>query len=163
MGLCALFYPVVFMKALIVLLFPLLACTPVSAQFVAKLEVKEPIEGVCNDKEVYALFPMFDGQEEAICPLSKEAVQKRLNAELAYLQENPKHSDGGMVHLLVNCKGEVVSCQMDHKTKSPVLDEQIIAVFKALGNWQPGKLNGKAIDSSNLWSFKIKRGKVQFD
>lgn len=151
------------MKVLIVCVLALLACSPLSAQFVAKLEVKEPIEGVCNDKEVYALFPMFDGQQEAVCPLSKEAVRKKLNAEVAYLQAHPKHSDKGMVHLLVNCRGEVVSCEMDKKTKSPELDEQIVAVFKGLGNWQPGKLNGETIDSSNLWSFTIKKGKLQLD
>jgi len=68
-----------------------------------------------------------------------------------------------MIGLVINCKGEVVQCKMDNKTKNPELDKQIEAVFNSLGSWKAGKLNGKEVDSSRLFSFKIKNGKFYFD
>lgn len=149
-------------KLLFTLCF-LLMCMIASAQFVATMEIKEPIPGLCNDKKVYALFPSFKGQEEAVCPVSKEQILERLNNEIQYLKNNPKYDDKGMIGLIINCKGEVVRCQMDNKTKTPELDNQIEAVFNSLGEWTSGKLNGKEVDTSRLFSFKIKNGKITFD
>ena len=56
-----------------------------AAQFVATMELKEPIPGLCNSKNVYALFPSFKGQEEAVCPVSREVIAQRLNAEIKFL------------------------------------------------------------------------------
>ena len=134
-----------------------------SAQFVAIMEVKEPIPGLCNDKEVYALLPSFKGQEEAICPLTKEKILERLNNEVPFLKDNPKYDDKGMIGLVINCKGIVVQCKMDNKTKSSELDKQIEAVFNSLGEWKSGKLNRKDVDTSRLFSFKIKNGLISFD
>ena len=140
------------------------ACTfSLSAQFVAKMEVKEPIEGLCNQNEVYALLSMFEGQKKAVCPISDEEILKRLNAEVQFVKDNPNYKDKGMIGLIVNCKGELVQCRMDNKTKSTVLDQQIEAVFKTLVKWKPGKLNGKKVDSSVLVSFKIKKGVFVFE
>ena len=135
----------------------------VSAQFVATMEVKEPIAGICNEKEVYALFSMLEGQEEAICPVYKDELLKRLNSEVQFLLDNPKFKGNGMIGLVINCKGEVVQCKMDNKTNSTELDTQIEAVFNSLGDWKAGKLNGNKVDSSILYSFKIKKGKITFD
>jgi hypothetical protein len=133
-----------------------------TGQFVAKMEVKEPIEGLCNDKEVYALFPSFKGQEEATCSLSKESILERLNAEVPFLKDNPKFKDEGMIGLIINCRGEIVKCKMDNKTKNAELDKQIETVFNSLGPWKAGKLDGKQVDTSRLFSFKIKGGKISF-
>lgn len=46
---------------------------------------------------------------------------------------------------------------MGVKTKDPELDSQLMAVFKTLGNWESGKLNEKNVDSTQLFSFKIKK------
>jgi len=126
------------------------------------MEVKEPIEGICNEKEVYALLP-FDGQEKAICPISENDILKRLNSEIQFLKDNPKFKGKGMIGLIINCKGEVVQCKMDNKTKSTELDKQIEEVFNTLGEWKAGKLNKKKVDSSVLYSFKIKKGKITFE
>jgi hypothetical protein len=134
-----------------------------SAQFVAKMEVKEDIPGICDKNEVYALFPSFKGQEEAVCPVTKEEILQKLNSEVTFLKDNPKYKDKGMIGLVINCKGEVVKCKMDNKTKSPELDKQIEVVFNSLGSWKAGKLNGKEVDTSRLFSFKIKDGKFTFD
>jgi hypothetical protein len=134
-----------------------------TAQFVAKMEVKENIPGICDKNEVYVMFPSLKGQEEAVCPVSKEEILKRLNSEVKFLKDNPKHKDKGMIGLIINCKSKVVQCKMDNKTKSPALDKQIEAVFNSLGEWKAGKLDGKEVDTSRLYSFKIKNGEFTFD
>ncbi|HEX5168474.1 MAG TPA: hypothetical protein VFW11_04830 [Cyclobacteriaceae bacterium] len=151
------------MRLTLFTLFHLTAYLSASGQFVATMEVKEPIPGVCNEKEVYAIFPMFKGQEEAICPATNEAILERLNNEVQFVKDNPKYDDKGMIGLIINCRGEVVKCKMDNKTKKSELDKQIEDVFNSLGAWKAGKLNGKEVDTSKLFSFKIRNGKFSFD
>jgi hypothetical protein len=151
------------MKHLIIGITLLFSSVSISAQFIAELQLDEPVEGICNMKHIYSLFPMFDGQEEAICPITKEQVLARLNSEIQFLKENPKFKSKGMIDLLINCKGEVVQCKMDTKTKDKNLDKQIEALFSKLGKWKAGKLDGRPVDSSLLYSFKIKKGKVTFE
>ena len=134
-----------------------------SAQFVARLEAKEPIAGVCNIKNIIVPFPNFKGQESAIMPISKKEIEARLNSELKFLSENPTYTDKGMIGLVVNCKGELVQCRMDNKTQSAELDKQIEAIFNSLGEWKAGKLDGKPVDTSNLFSFTIENGKVKLN
>ncbi|MFL5766004.1 MAG: hypothetical protein ACJ77K_18815 [Bacteroidia bacterium] len=148
------------MKKIILIVSLALAGLTASAQLVAKMEVKEDIPGLCDKNEVYALIPSFKGQVEAACPVTKEEIQKRLNAEVAFLKDKPKYKDKGMIGLIVNCKGELIQCKMDNKTQNPELDQQIEAVFNSLGSWKAGSLNGKLVDSSILYSFKIKNGKL---
>jgi hypothetical protein len=147
-------------KALFVFLITS-TCLTASAQLVARMEMKEHVSGICNDQEVYGLFPNFKGQVESVCPISKEELVKRLNTEVVYLKENPKCKDKGMVDFLINCKGEVVQCRIGNRTKSPELDQQVLAVFKSLNKkWTAGTLDGKEVDSSILYAFKIKKGKI---
>lgn len=148
------------MRQLFLTIAALLSVLTASAQFVAKLEVKEDIPGICDKNEVYALFPSLTGQVEAVCPVTKEEIQKRLNEEVTFLKENPKHKDEGMIGLIINCKGELIQCEMDNKTKSTELDKQIETVFNSLGEWKAGKLDGTEVDTSRLYSFKIKNGQL---
>ena len=131
-----------------------------SAQFVAKVQIKEPIDGLCNYKEVYSLFPMFGDQKEAICPVSDEEILRRLDSAVVFLKDNPKFSGKGMVSIMISCKGDMVKCEIDNKTKDAGLDSQIVAVFASLGDWKAGKLNGSPVDSMRLYSFEIKKGKI---
>ena len=149
-------------KTILILLFLVIYCAS-SAQFVAMMEVKEPIPGLCNANQVYVLLSAFKGQEKAICPVSEDAILQRLNSEVKFLIDNPEYDDKGMIGLVINCKGDVVQCNMDNKTKSPELDKQIEDVFNSLGDWKPGKLKRKDVDTSQLFSFVIKDGKVSFD
>ena len=149
-------------KTILILLTSVFGLTA-SAQFVAKMEVKEDIPGICDKNEVYALFPSFKGQEEAVCPVTKDEILQKLNSEVSFLKDNPKYKDKGIIGLVINCKGEVVKCKMDNKTKSIELDKQIEAVFNSFGTWKTGKLNGKEVDTSRLFSFNIKNGKFTFD
>jgi hypothetical protein len=132
----------------------------VSAQFVARLEVKEPIPGVCNNDEVYALLPGLTGQVLAECSVSKQQMNDRLNEELQFLKDHPDHKDKGMIGLIINCEGKLVQCEMDNKTKSPELDRQIEKVFNSFQEWTAGTLNDNKVDTSRLFSFTIKKGKI---
>jgi len=130
------------------------------SQLVARAEIKEKIDGICDIKNVYSLFPMFGDQKEAICPVPDSIIEERLNKEVEFLKDKPDYKDKGMISVIINCKGEVVRCQIDNKSKSPVLDEQVVNVFKTLTSWKAGKLNGKDVDSLRLWSFEVKKGKI---
>ena len=61
---------------------------------------------------------------------------------------------------MISCKGDMVKCEIDNKTKDAGLDSQIVAVFASLGDWKAGKLNGSPVDSMRLYSFEIKKGKI---
>ena len=100
------------MKSILSFIIGVMALTPVNAQLVAKVEIKEHITGICNEKEVYALFPMFGDQKEAVCPVSNEEILRRLDSAVIFLKDNPKFSDKGIVNIMINCKGEVIKC--DH-------------------------------------------------
>jgi hypothetical protein len=146
-------------------LFVLLAITlflSSKAQF-ARMEVKNPIPGVCNQKNVFAILPMFKSQEEAKCPVSEKEIEKRLNGEVQFLKDSSGFSGKGMVSIIINCKGEVVQCEMDNKTKSQELDKQIVAVFSTLGKWKAGKVSGDDVDTVKLYSFEIKDGKIKLN
>lgn len=151
------------MKSFIFIVLLAHGCLFSSAQFVARMEAKEPIPGVCNIKNIIVPFPMFKGQESAVAPVDKKEIESRLNTEVKFLAENPTYSDKGMMGLIVNCKGEVVQCKMDNKTQNAELDKQIETVFNSLGEWKAGKLNGKPVDTSNLFSFTIENGRLKLN
>lgn len=63
------------MKKLTLVITLLVMYTVASAQFVAKVDMtKEDIPGICDKDEVYALFPSFKGQVEAVCPVSNDTI-----------------------------------------------------------------------------------------
>ena len=128
---------------------------------VARMEVTEPIEGICDNANVIAILPFpGNGQNKAIPSKTKEQLTAQLNVELAFLKDKPDYDDEGKVNLIINCNGELVRCQIDNKTKSNELDEQIVAVFSTLKQWTPGSINGNPVDTSVLYSFEIKDGKI---
>ena len=151
------------MKALFAIALLFVSSHLIQGQFVAKMEIKEPIEGICDINNVYALFPMFEGQKEALCPVSEKEILKRLNDQVQFIKDKPKYKDKGMIGLIINCKGELIHSKMDNETKSQELDRQIEQVFSSLGEWKAGKLNGKSVDSSKLFSFIIKKGKFYME
>jgi hypothetical protein len=128
---------------------------------VAKMEVKEPIKGVCDNSNVIAILPFpGNGQVKAKAPKSDEEITIELNSKVNFLKDKPDYEDKGMVSLIVNCKGELVKCEIDNKTKSPELDSQIVAVFAEMKIWTAGKLNNNSVDTVVLYSFTVKNGKI---
>lgn len=146
------------MKLFSILFLTLFSVQFSQAQLVAKAQLKEPIEGICDANEAYALMGFMDDQTDAKCPVAESEIQSRLNADVPFLKENPKFKAKGVMNVYVNCKGEVVKVTPD--TGNDELDAQIIKVFEGLGEWKAGKLNDKAVDSVTLYSFKIKKGQL---
>ena len=128
---------------------------------VARMEVKEPISGVCDNANVIVVLPLpGNGQVKAKAPKTDEEITLELNSKVNFLKDKPDYEDKGMVNLIINCKGELVRCEIDNKTKSPVLDSEIVAVFAEMKKWTAGTINGKAIDTVELYSFTISLGKI---
>jgi len=71
--------------------------------FVARMEVKEPIEGVCDNANVIAVLP-FPGntQIEAKPAKSESEIAKELNEKVVFLKDKPTYEDKGMVRLIIN-------------------------------------------------------------
>ncbi len=149
-------------KVSFILLLLLLTFTSFS-QFVARAQIKEKVEGICDIKNVYALMGMLKGQKEAVCAINKSEIEQMLNDSVPFIKDSARFTDKGMVSIIINCKGKVVQCKTDNTTKSPVLDEQIVAVFKNLTEWKAGQLDGEDVDSIRLWSFEIKNGKLKLN
>lgn len=132
-----------------------------TGNLIARMEVKEPIEGVCDNANVIVIMTFLNKDEvEAIPPKTDAELMQQLNSEVTFLKDKPDYEDKGMVNLIVNCKGDLVRCQIDNKTKSPELDSQILAVFAKMKNWTPGKVNKVSVDTAVLISFSIKNGKI---
>ncbi len=128
------------------------------------MEVKEPIEGVCDNDNVLVLSPVFGkGQVEAVCTVSEDEMEVMLNEKVQFLKDNPDFEGKGMMQFVINCKGEVCRCQIDNESGSEELDSQIIAVFKTFKDWKAGTYNGKAVDSMVLISYTFKEGKIIFN
>jgi len=128
---------------------------------IARMEVKEPIKGVCDNSNVLVILPISDnGQVKAQAPKSNEEITQELNARVTYLKDKSDYEDKGMVNLIVNCKGELVQCKIDTETKSPELDAQIVAVFEEMKKWTPGKVHNRPYDTILFYSFTIKKGKI---
>lgn len=129
--------------------------------FIARMEVTEPIDGVCDNANVIAVLPLpGSNQIPAVAPMTDEEIAKLLNTEVSFLKDKPDYNDKGMVNMIVNCKGEMVQCRTDTKTKSPELDAQILAVFTRLKNWTAGKVNNQSVDTVNLTSYTIENGVI---
>jgi hypothetical protein len=135
---------------------------PSPAQFVAILIVEHEFTGACNIDAIYAIFGNSASQSPAVCPLSREEILNRLNTEITFPGEPKNYSDDGVVAVIINCKGELVSCYMDRKTENPQVDEQILAVFNTLVSWKVAILNGKPVDSTQLFNFTIRKGIFSF-
>jgi poly(A) polymerase Pap1 len=131
---------------------------------IARMEVKEPIEGVCDQQNVLVLMSFFGAyQVEAKSPMTKAQITQELQEKVDFLKNNSEYNDKGMVNLIINCKGDLVQCKIDNKTKNPELDNQIVAVFSGLKKWTPGTYSGKPVDSVLLYSFVIENGKIKLN
>lgn len=108
-----------------------------------------------------AILPIPGNKQiKAQAPKTKEELTKELNSKVIFLKDNPDYEDNGMVNLIVNCRGELVRCQVGNKTKSPELDSQIAAVFAEMKTWTAGKVNNRPVDTLVLYSFTINNGKI---
>jgi hypothetical protein len=144
----------------ILLIAALFACKAASAQLIMTVEMREPVEGICDNEAVYGLYNGFTGQVEPECSATNEEIQQALN-EIPFLKANPKFkSKKGMIGFYVSCKGEMLECKMSVSTGNEELDKQLETVFGRFNDWQPGTLDGKEVDTRELVSFVVKGGKI---
>ena len=128
---------------------------------IATMQVDKPLLGVCDNSKVIAILPFpANGQIKAQAPLTDEEITKKLNDEVDFLKNKTDYNDKGMVNLIVNCEGKMVRYQIDNKTQSPELDQQIVNVFSQMIDWKAGTIHGKFVDTSVLYSFEIKNGVI---
>lgn len=144
------------MKSIIAFVLILLSTTSIQAQLIAKVQLKEKVVGICDHDNIYSLFNHWDGQVEPKCSISKEEMQEELN-KIQYLKDHPKFKGKGMIGMYVNCKGEVVGWRISIKLNEDI-DAELLKVFKTFNEWTAGTLNGKSVDSDELFSYKIKKG-----
>ena len=149
---------------LVVVLAGLYSCSSkntMATNFVARMEVKEPIPGVCNNANVIAILPFpGNGQVKAKPNITEQQIKDKLNKDVQFLKDKPSYNDKGMVSVIVNCKGQMVRCEIDNKTRNPELDSQIVAVFSELTEWSAATIKGQHVDSVVLYSFEIVNGKI---
>lgn len=134
--------------------------TIANAQIVAIREMKAPVEGVCDNAKVYAML-LFEGQKMQQCSMTKTEVEELLNRTVTYVRDNPKFKlkKHESVSTMVNCKSELVAVELD--TKSAEFNQQVIEAFRTMNaTWTAGTLNGKPVDSVDLWGIEIKKGRI---
>jgi hypothetical protein len=133
-------------------------------QIAMTMKVNEDITGLCDKTKVYSLYMMkqFPGSNatEGSYPMSDIELLKVLNERVTFLKENPKYNGKFSMRVIINCKGELVSCDLEDKTKNNDLDNQILEIFKSLGGWGAGTFNGELVDSTKPFYFRIKGGEI---
>ena len=134
-----------------------------NAQFIATMEVKEPIEGVCNQNGVYVILPFGNKkQTKAKSLLSDEEMEKRFNT-IEYWKSHPEFEKEITFNLVINCKGELVRQSFnnnENKTKDEALNEKLLEIVASFKEWKPATIKKKKVDSSLFLTIKIKNGKV---
>jgi uncharacterized protein (DUF2147 family) len=130
-------------------------------------EVKEGVKDLCNSTRVYLLYMMkqfpSSNAVEGKFPVSETELLQLLNEKTNYLKENPKYKGKFSVRVIVNCKGELIICNLEKKTRSDDFNKQILEVFTSLKGWAPGEFNGEIVDSTKSFYFKIKNGEIQME
>lgn len=153
----------IFLSVITLVLFYACSTTKKSpmSNMVARMQVDQPIPGVCDNSNVIAILP-FPGNEQikAEPPLTDEELTNKLRTEVDFLKDKVDYNDKGMVQLIVNCEGKMVRCQIDNKTQNAELDQQIVDVFSKMVDWKAGTVNGKRVDTSVLYSFEIVNGLI---
>jgi len=151
------------MKKQLLFILALVSSFVVNAQFVATMEVKEPIEGVCNQNGVYVILPIGSKKQvKAKSKLSDQEMEARFNA-LSYWKEHPEFEKKITFNLVINCKGEQVRQSFnnnDNKTEDEVLNQQLLEVVASFKEWKPATIKKKKVDSSLFLSIVVKNGKV---
>ncbi len=125
------------------------------------MEVKEPIEGVCNNDNVLVLMSFMDAKQvEAKNSVSKEKIAARIQETSTFLKDNPDFTGKGVVTCIINCKGELVQVSMSNKSESEKLDEEVMAIFEEQKQWTPGTYYGTPVDNVQLIRFEVENGVI---
>jgi hypothetical protein len=140
-----------------------ISVTSIKGQIIATIQMDKPVEGICDNNKVYALFSAFKDQSEAVCPLSKEEILKKVNENVTFIQADKKYKDNCGVRFLINCKGEVVRFEVNNHTKLEELGAHLDKALRPVTGWKPGKLHDTDVDSEFTFLFKVKKGQIVFE
>ncbi|MFD0836433.1 hypothetical protein ACFQ0I_11685 [Mariniflexile aquimaris] len=116
------------------------------------------IEGFCNQNELYLLMSELGGQTEPVSPVSISQIYDRLVREINLDNDFPKVKESKVVAIYINCQGKVVNVESEFKNEK--LNQRIYDIFNSLGVWKAGIKEGNPVDSTVLYHFKIKKGKL---
>lgn len=144
-------------KCITILFFIICNVSYAQTQLTTVDTIENKINGFCNEADLYIIINGFGYQQEAKCPISNNELTNRLE-ELQFFQENPKFKGEKIIKVDINCNGEVVN--VESKFSDSNLNRQIIDMFFSLGNYTPGKIQSKNVDSSVLYSLEIKKGEL---
>src|SRR5687768_17166248 len=115
------------MKPIFLSILSCLAFTSLSAQFVAKAQIKGPLPGACDTAiNVYALFAGFGDQVKAVPPISAKAIEDSVN-NLPFFKTHTKFKGELQVACIINCEGKLIRCEIDVKSGDDELDRQVLA------------------------------------
>lgn len=128
---------------------------------VARMEVKEPIEDVCDNDNVLVLMSFMDAKQvEAKNPVSNEKIAAKIQANSTFLNDNPEFTGKGVVSCIINCKGELVRVSISTASESAELDEEVMVVFREQKQWTPGTYHGTPVDNVKLIGFEVENGVI---
>lgn len=150
------------LKTTLVIFFAIISVNA-SSQIIATIQLKEPIEGICDNEKIYALYSGFTGQEVPKCSISLEEMQKILNEKLQFLKDNPSYKGNGKVSVFINCEGEPLNWSISISPINETLDKELLEIFGQFTNWTAGRLNNETVDSYKLISLEIKKGKLKLN
>jgi hypothetical protein len=113
-------------------------------------------ENACNPNTVYFLMESKARPVESI-----DSIQVKLNQIVKFAKANPTFEGKAAIQFAVNCNGGVGGgFHVVTKSGNDELDKELIAFFKSIETWTPGKIKKKTVDSWYMWRLEIKNGNI---
>jgi hypothetical protein len=111
-------------------------------------------DNVCKPGAIYFLM------EKKAKPIeSMDSIKTNINRIIMFAQQNPDFEAKVSIQFSVNCKGEIGGgFHVVKKSGNEDLDNELIAFFKTIKFWTPGKIKKKEVDSWYMWRVEIKNG-----
>lgn len=132
------------------------------AQFIATVELKEPIDGMCSET-MFALFSSLDNQQQAKLNMTDQELIALMNEKIPSLKTNLKFKADAVMAFYINCESEVIKTSSGLKDKTSQLSIEIEKFLAETGSWTAGKYQNENVDCSELIAIKIKKGVIYLD
>ena len=114
-------------------------------------------ENACNPASVYFLM------ENRARPIeNKDSIEVNLNSYVKFAKENPTFSGNPSIQFVVNCRGEIGGgFHVVTSSGNDNLDQELVAFFQTVKEWQAGKIRKKTVDSWYMWRLEVKTGYIK--
>ncbi len=145
------------MKHILVISILIITSFPSLGQLIMSAEGIYP-DNVCNPGNVFFLIERRAKPVESIA-----TIEVNLNNTITFAKDNPSFTGECAIQFAVNCNGEVGGgFHVVTKSGNETLDSDLIAFFKTIEDWKPGKKNKKkTVDSWYMWRMKITDGMIE--